>query len=313
MENPTAQATSSRSIRYHWLSEQIWPFDSKRDPDHWDLCGPAGLEDDEPWTGSLVIVRSCHRVLQESFDSSAVGELLSEMEFDTLFDWRLPSLRSSLEGQLPDWDLLRRGSFNCQSLGSGIWEDWCSKGSTSWSANLHQGSLQDQGAGQYSRLLLLVSISAVSPFSVQNSKQATRTECFERGWSRSLPFSRHRANDPMTEDSTLITILRESGAVLYCKTNVPTAMLIAESVNNTWGRTLKWVFSPSFPNSLSGLVVIHTSHSLLVVFINLNYKPPYFCQSSQSILYFRRFFGRRVSTPSFTRIASRGRNRRRWF
>lgn len=39
-------------------------------------------------------------------------------------------------------------------------------------------------------------------------------------------------------DSLLVTILREAGAILYCKTNVPTAMMIAETLNNTWGRTL---------------------------------------------------------------------------
>ncbi|KAF8306763.1 amidase [Clavulina sp. PMI_390] len=45
------------------------------------------------------------------------------------------------------------------------------------------------------------------------------------------------ANKPLDEDSVLITILREAGAVLYCKTNVPTAMMIAETYNNVWGRT----------------------------------------------------------------------------
>ncbi|KDN53323.1 putative AMD2-amidase [Tilletiaria anomala UBC 951] len=46
------------------------------------------------------------------------------------------------------------------------------------------------------------------------------------------------ANEPDTYDSTLITILRDAGAILYCKTNVPTAMMIAETLNNLWGRTL---------------------------------------------------------------------------
>ncbi|KAF8306772.1 amidase [Clavulina sp. PMI_390] len=44
-------------------------------------------------------------------------------------------------------------------------------------------------------------------------------------------------NEPATEESVLITMLRNSGAVLYCKTNIPTAMLIAESYNNVWGTT----------------------------------------------------------------------------
>lgn len=44
-------------------------------------------------------------------------------------------------------------------------------------------------------------------------------------------------NDPATYDSILTTLLREAGAVLYVKTNVPTAMMIAETVNNVFGRT----------------------------------------------------------------------------
>lgn len=45
------------------------------------------------------------------------------------------------------------------------------------------------------------------------------------------------ANQPAESESLLIRILREQGAVLYCKTNVPTAMMIPETLNNTWGRT----------------------------------------------------------------------------
>jgi hypothetical protein len=33
-------------------------------------------------------------------------------------------------------------------------------------------------------------------------------------------------------------MLLDAGAVLYCKTNVSTAMMITESVNNTFGRTV---------------------------------------------------------------------------
>jgi amidase len=32
-------------------------------------------------------------------------------------------------------------------------------------------------------------------------------------------------NEPMEEDSVMTTLLRQAGAVLYCKTNVPTAMV----------------------------------------------------------------------------------------
>lgn len=45
-------------------------------------------------------------------------------------------------------------------------------------------------------------------------------------------------NKPAEYNATLVDILQELGAVRYCKTNVPTAMMIAESVNNTFGRTV---------------------------------------------------------------------------
>ncbi|KAF2868625.1 amidase signature domain-containing protein [Massariosphaeria phaeospora] len=45
-------------------------------------------------------------------------------------------------------------------------------------------------------------------------------------------------NDPATSHSTLVELLEKLGAVRYCKTNVPTAMMIAESVNNVFGRTV---------------------------------------------------------------------------
>lgn len=44
------------------------------------------------------------------------------------------------------------------------------------------------------------------------------------------------ADEPMQKDSTIVSMLREVGAVAYVKTNVPTAMMIAESVNNCYGR-----------------------------------------------------------------------------
>ncbi|KAL1405329.1 hypothetical protein Q8F55_008958 [Vanrija albida] len=47
------------------------------------------------------------------------------------------------------------------------------------------------------------------------------------------------ANKPKTEDeeAQLVKILRNAGAVLYVKTNVPTGMLAIETVNNVWGLT----------------------------------------------------------------------------
>ncbi|KAH7055667.1 acetamidase [Macrophomina phaseolina] len=45
------------------------------------------------------------------------------------------------------------------------------------------------------------------------------------------------ADKPASYNSTLVDMLLAAGAVLYVKTNVPTAMMIAESVNNVFGRT----------------------------------------------------------------------------
>lgn len=39
-------------------------------------------------------------------------------------------------------------------------------------------------------------------------------------------------------DATLVSMLEEAGAIMYAKTNVSTAMLMAESVNNIFGRTM---------------------------------------------------------------------------
>ena len=44
------------------------------------------------------------------------------------------------------------------------------------------------------------------------------------------------ALEAMEAESTIVGILRGLGAVVYVKTNVPTAMMIAESVNNCYGR-----------------------------------------------------------------------------
>lgn len=44
------------------------------------------------------------------------------------------------------------------------------------------------------------------------------------------------ANDPASQDCSLVSTLKRLGAVVYVKTNVPTAMMIAETINNTFGR-----------------------------------------------------------------------------
>ena len=44
------------------------------------------------------------------------------------------------------------------------------------------------------------------------------------------------ANDLATSDSSMVALLKNLGAVVYVKTNVPTAMMIAETINNLFGR-----------------------------------------------------------------------------
>lgn len=46
------------------------------------------------------------------------------------------------------------------------------------------------------------------------------------------------ANDLAASNSLLVDLLISLGAVPYAKTNVPTAMMIAESVNNLFGRSV---------------------------------------------------------------------------
>lgn len=47
------------------------------------------------------------------------------------------------------------------------------------------------------------------------------------------------ANDPtpVDKESQLVTLLRAAGAIVLCKTNVPTAMMMAESYNNVFEYT----------------------------------------------------------------------------
>ncbi|KAI1655067.1 amidase [Daldinia decipiens] len=57
------------------------------------------------------------------------------------------------------------------------------------------------------------------------------------GLDATVGFASH-VGDPAAYDAVLADLLREAGAVFYVKTNVPTAMMIAESVNNVFGRTV---------------------------------------------------------------------------
>ncbi|RFU82170.1 amidase [Trichoderma arundinaceum] len=63
-------------------------------------------------------------------------------------------------------------------------------------------------------------------------------DCFNiRGYPTSVGFTAW-ALDPVQTESTVVTLLKKAGAVFYVKTNVPTAMMFAESVNNCYGRTV---------------------------------------------------------------------------
>ncbi|KAJ0359960.1 hypothetical protein COL154_007846 [Colletotrichum chrysophilum] len=58
-----------------------------------------------------------------------------------------------------------------------------------------------------------------------------------KGLDATVGIASH-VGSPAEYDAALATLLEEAGAVFYVKTNVPTAMMIAESVNNVFGRTV---------------------------------------------------------------------------
>lgn len=58
-----------------------------------------------------------------------------------------------------------------------------------------------------------------------------------QGLDATVGFVSH-VGDAAKADSTLAQLLENAGAVFYVKTNTPTAMMIAESVNNVFGRTV---------------------------------------------------------------------------
>ncbi|KAI5868167.1 amidase [Durotheca rogersii] len=57
------------------------------------------------------------------------------------------------------------------------------------------------------------------------------------GLDATVGFASH-VGDPAAQDAVLAELLAGAGAVFYVKTNVPTAMMIAESVNHVFGRTV---------------------------------------------------------------------------
>ncbi|KAF3490850.1 acetamidase [Arthroderma uncinatum] len=59
-------------------------------------------------------------------------------------------------------------------------------------------------------------------------------------------------NEATEKDSVIVTGLRELGAVFYIKTNVPTAMLMAETNNRVWGETRNPIHKGLTPGGSSG-------------------------------------------------------------
>ncbi|ERS98323.1 hypothetical protein HMPREF1624_05107 [Sporothrix schenckii ATCC 58251] len=72
-----------------------------------------------------------------------------------------------------------------------------------------------------------------------------------KGLDSTVGFASH-VGDPAAEDAALVAVLEAAGAVPYVKTNVPTAMMIAETVNNVFGRTINPLHRGVTPGGSSG-------------------------------------------------------------
>ncbi|KAH8776263.1 general amidase GmdB [Diaporthe sp. PMI_573] len=59
-----------------------------------------------------------------------------------------------------------------------------------------------------------------------------------KGSDSTIGFVSFLDRPPVTKNSTLVDLLLDLGAVLYCKTNVPQTMMVGDSENNIFGRTL---------------------------------------------------------------------------
>ncbi|CZT02650.1 hypothetical protein WAI453_002145 [Rhynchosporium graminicola] len=60
------------------------------------------------------------------------------------------------------------------------------------------------------------------------------------------------ANETTTEETVLVSVLAKLGAVVYVKTNVPTAMMMMETINVVWGETTGAHHSGTTPGGSSG-------------------------------------------------------------
>ncbi|KIX98873.1 uncharacterized protein Z520_05334 [Fonsecaea multimorphosa CBS 102226] len=77
-------------------------------------------------------------------------------------------------------------------------------------------------------------------------------DCFDLvGVDSSIGFS-SRVDKPAKHNAAVVDIMLNAGAVLYVKTNVPTAMMMLETVNNVTGRTLNPLNRDLTPGGSSG-------------------------------------------------------------
>ncbi|ODH22775.1 hypothetical protein ACO22_05464 [Paracoccidioides brasiliensis] len=60
------------------------------------------------------------------------------------------------------------------------------------------------------------------------------------------------ANTPTERESVLVSMLKDLGAVSYLKTNIPTAMMMAESTNRIWGETRNPIHKGLTPGGSTG-------------------------------------------------------------
>ncbi|KAI1842880.1 hypothetical protein JX266_010898 [Neoarthrinium moseri] len=59
-----------------------------------------------------------------------------------------------------------------------------------------------------------------------------------KGHHATLGYTASVSRQPSVENSALVQLLLDAGAVLYCKTNIPQTLMTADSENNIFGRTL---------------------------------------------------------------------------
>ncbi|KAI5299367.1 hypothetical protein KEM55_002239, partial [Ascosphaera atra] len=87
-------------------------------------------------------------------------------------------------------------------------------------------------------------------------------DCFKTPpYPSSIGLAKH-ANVPTEREALLVTALKNLGAVFFVKTNVPTSMMLGETINNVWGETRKPVHEKlSAGGSYGGEAAILAMHA----------------------------------------------------